>query len=155
MSMLKGKRGVSPVIATVLLVGMVIVTGLIVFTWIRGLSQEAITKFGGQNIELSCKDVSIDGSYSNGQLSISNPGNVPVYGIKLKISGTGISDTKNIRDLTDWPLYGIDRGGAFSGDINLDGASEVTLIPVLVGDSESGRRSFTCDGSDGFKIQIN
>ena len=47
------KSGLSPVIATVLLVGLVVVSGLIIFMWFRGLTQEAVVKFD-QNIQLVC-----------------------------------------------------------------------------------------------------
>ena len=50
--MVMKKRGVSPVIATILLIGIVIVIALIVFLWLRGMQQEAITKFEGMNVEI-------------------------------------------------------------------------------------------------------
>jgi flagellin-like protein len=75
------KRGVSPVIATVLLIGIVIVIGLIIFLWLRGLTQEAVFKFD-QNIELTCNDVKFSSSYSSGTLTISNTGNVAIYDIE-------------------------------------------------------------------------
>ncbi|MAG78897.1 hypothetical protein CMI40_00795, partial [Candidatus Pacearchaeota archaeon] len=39
------KKGVSPVIATVLLVAIVVIIGLIIFQWFRGMTQESIIKF--------------------------------------------------------------------------------------------------------------
>jgi len=44
------KKGVSPVIATVLLIAMVVVIALIIFLWFRGLTKEAITKFDVRNL---------------------------------------------------------------------------------------------------------
>ena len=37
------KKGVSPVIATVLLIAIVIVIGLIIFLWFRSLTKDALT----------------------------------------------------------------------------------------------------------------
>ena len=53
------KKGVSPVIATILLIGIVIVIGLIIFLWLRSLTQEAVTKFD-KNVELFCEDFNFD-----------------------------------------------------------------------------------------------
>jgi len=44
------KKGLSPVIATMLLIAIVVVIGLIIFLWFRGMTEEAITKFDGTNI---------------------------------------------------------------------------------------------------------
>ena len=64
------KKGVSPVIATVLLIGIVIALGLVVFFWFRSFTQEAVTKFGGENIQLVCNNVQFEGSYSSTYQSI-------------------------------------------------------------------------------------
>ena len=61
------KRGVSPVIATVLLISMVVIIGIIIFLWFRGMVGETVTKFG-KNIELACEDVVFDASYSTSTL---------------------------------------------------------------------------------------
>ena len=66
------KKGVSPIIATILLIALTIIIALIVFQWMKGFTKEAITKFDGTNIELVCNDVQFEASYSNGNLVISN-----------------------------------------------------------------------------------
>jgi|TARA_Y100000310_G_scaffold114158_1_gene112660 flagellin-like protein len=143
---LQNKRAVSPVIATVLLIGLVVVIALIVFLWFKGLTQEAIIKFD-KNVELVCDEVQFEANYLNGVLSISNIGNVPIYGIKVKISDGGNHETKGLKDLSGWPTTGLNQGKTFSGDIsdNVVSADSVTLTPVLVGSSDSGEKSYTCD----------
>src|SRR3989344_782855 len=74
----KKKKGVSPVIATVLLITMVIIIGLIIFLWIKGLVIEGCEKFD-KACELNCEDVMFDADYSNGILAVSNTGNVPIF----------------------------------------------------------------------------
>jgi phage gp45-like len=49
------------------------------------MSQEAITKFGDENIELTCEKVEINADYTAPVLSVVNDGNVPIYGLKVKI----------------------------------------------------------------------
>ena len=149
------KRGVSPVIATTLLIAMVVVTGLIIFLWFRGFTQEAVTKFGGTNIELVCGDVRFDSSYSSGNLDIINEGNVPIYSFKLKVESPGSHATLDIEDAAgSWPATGLNQGGTFSGDISssVSGAEKITVIPVLRGTSDKGARTHDCDEQYGEEI---
>jgi flagellin-like protein len=136
------KRGLSPVIATVLLLAMVVVIGLIVFLWFRGMTQETVTKFGGQNIEMICDQVEFDASYSNGALYLSNIGNVPIFDIKMKVFKEGSYETQ---ELTDFD--GLNQGASFvSGDVSseIGSASKIILTPVLIGNSEKGERTYKC-----------
>src|SRR3989344_7665665 len=89
------KRGLSPVIATVLLIAIVVVLGLIVFLWIRGIVGESLVKVDGRNVQLVCDEVEFEAEYSSstGFLYFSNTGNVPIYKIKAKISGAGSYST--------------------------------------------------------------
>ncbi len=87
-----GKRGISPVIATVLLVSIVLVLGLIIFMWARLTVKSGVEKFG-ETITTACDDVSLSVSYEDdGSLSITNTGSrVPVYNIQMRVdSGGGI-----------------------------------------------------------------
>jgi len=141
------RKGVSPIIATVLLIGMVIALALIVFVWMRALTKETITKFEDENIELACDKVKFEANYGIGQLSVLNSGSVSIYDIKVKVSNTGATITKSVRESSpnSWPRFGLNPGGAFLGDITgLDG-DEVKLIPVLLGNSDTGKKTFTCD----------
>ena len=150
---LRKKRGISPVIATVLLVAMVVVIGLIIFLWFRGITEEAVTKFGGTNIELVCEDVEFLSDYSAaGILSISNIGNVPIFGMKARISEQGGYETLNIGDLSvGWPDIGLRQGGTFSGNLmeEFAGADQVLLIPVLMGTSAQGEQTYVCEDKYG------
>ena len=149
------KQGVSPVIATTLLIAMVVVTGLIIFLWFRGFTQEAITKFGGVNVELVCGDVQFDSSYSSGNLLLSNTGNVPIYSFKLKVEKPGSFETLDIENISgNWPKTGLNQGGVFSGDISSSalGAEKITVIPVLRGTTESGAKTHACDEQYGEEI---
>ncbi|KKL09327.1 hypothetical protein LCGC14_2566980 [marine sediment metagenome] len=154
----KSGKGISPVIATVLLVAMVLVIGLIIFLWFRGITQEAVTKFGGTNIELVCNDVGFSSSYSSGILSLSNTGNVPIFGMKLKVSSQGSHKTHDLRDISgNWPSIGLRQGGTFSsGDLSstISGASEALVIPVLIGSSERGEQSHVCDEQYGQELVL-
>lgn len=136
------ERGLSPVIATVLLISMVVVIGLIIFLWFKGMTQESITKFDGTSIELACNDVVFGASYSSGVLSISNDGNVPIYGMKMKVFEEKGHNTMNLNR-----FQGLPQGGTFSGSIlsDIGNADKIILTPVLLGTSDQGERTFSCD----------
>ena len=155
------RKGVSPVIATVLLISMVVIIALIIFLWFRNINKEAITKFDGTNVEIVCSDVKFESSYSSGILYVLNRGNVPLYSMKMKIFNSGSYSTVDLQDISDssWPEKGLNPGGAFSSatlSSQIDAADEVILIPVLIGISEdSGEEKLhTCDDALGQKLAI-
>lgn len=144
---MKKEKGLQPVVATVLLVVMVIVIGLIVFLWFRGMQEETITKFGGENVKLVCDDVYFEADYSGTTLYLSNSGNVPIFGMELKAYAPGSHTTENLREFSDvWPDAGLNQGGTFSDDISIT-ADELVLIPVLIGETDSGKKTYVCDES--------
>ena len=144
MNIIKNKKGISPVIATVLLIAMVVAISLIIFIWFRSLMKETVTKFEGENIELACDKVAFDASYSGGTLYISNTGNVPIYSLNVKTSSGVSHETKNIKDLSsNWPETGLNSGGDFSDEITLDGS--VTVSPILLGVSGGEEKTYECD----------
>src|SRR4030042_3226064 len=102
------KKGVSPVIATILLIALVIVIALIIFLFMRGIGEEAITKFGNENIKLACQKVELDKDYSDGALVISNLGEVPIFDMMVKLDKGGNYETIGLRELpnSNWPSSG-------------------------------------------------
>ena len=105
----RGRKGVSPVIATILLIGIVIAIGVIIFLWVRGFVKEEGTKFG-KNVRLVCDDINFDASYSGGILSISNVGNVPIFRVKIELYSSGSFVTKDITDVSsNWLSTGLSK----------------------------------------------
>jgi len=153
-------KAISPVIATVLLVAIVVVIGLIIFMWFKGLSEETITKFGRKNIKLVCNDVKFDASYSGtGTLSISNTGTVPIFDFQIKKSKAGSYSSIYLSEINgvDWGELGLNPGGVFSGDVSsavTSNVEELLLIPVLRGKSKKGEKNYVCEERHGFKIVI-
>jgi flagellin-like protein len=153
------KRGLSPVITTVLLIALTLVIIAIVFLWFRGMVEEGVTKFG-KNIQLVCDDVEFDADYSSGTLSIVNNGNVPIYKVNIRLSQAGIYQTKDIKDLSggsSWPSTGLAQGGIFSAYIGNDvptGTDKIIVLPVLIGTSAKGKKTFICEGQYGQEISV-
>lgn len=150
--MMRQKRGLSPVVATVLLIGIVVVIALIVFLWFRGITEEAITKFDRQNVKLVCEEVEFDASYSGSTIFISNNGNVPIFQIKAQISGEGSHSTEIVGQDQNWPALGLNQGGTYSGTLSTQPGDTVLLIPVLIGKTSNGERTYTCDERYGVEL---
>lgn len=143
---MKKERGLQPVVATILLIAMVIIIALIVFLWFRGMKEETIVKFGDTNVKLVCGDVYFEADYYDGNLYLSNSGTVPIFGMELKEYKIGSHITKDLRELSDWPEAGLNQGGTFSGSVSIDsGVNELVLVPVLIGETESGKKTYVCD----------
>jgi len=51
-----GKKGVSPIIATVLLISIALVLALIIFLWARSFTSEQLQKFD-EPVENACENV--------------------------------------------------------------------------------------------------
>jgi flagellin-like protein len=150
------KRGLSPVITTVLLIALVVVSTSIVFLWFRGMVEEGVTKFG-KNIKLVCDDVGFEADYNSGTISIVNNGNIPIFRVNLRISSGGNFETKDITEISggeNWPDAGLAQGGAFSGSINVEDADTVTVLPVLIGTSSSGQKTYICGGEYGKELTV-
>ena len=142
------RKGVSPVIATVLLIGMVIALALIVFIWTKSFTKETITKFDDENIELACQKVEYQASMEqSGNISLSNSGNVPIYDFRVKTFDAGAQTSETMRkDGTGFPKAGLNPGdaalvGGFSGE-------NIIIIPILLGNSDEGKKTFVCENQE-------
>ena len=148
------KKGVSPVIATVLLIGLTIAIGTTIFLGAKKMQQKTIL-VEGENAGLACDTVSFEATYSDERIYLSNTGNIPLHNFKIKISKGSAYETEYIDQITsDWG-DGIEGGGGFSSDIDLDfDVEKIVLIPILLGDSEGGKETFECPEWDGLLIDI-
>jgi len=142
------KRGISPVIATVLLIVLVIIIALIIFLWARGLVKEKITKFGTA-IELVCQQTSLSAQYSGGKVIITNEGDVPVYGVAVKKQKRGKTETKE-------ELVSLGPGESKKITITeVGGYENLLIVPILLGKSEKGsNKKYTCPDSTGVRVEL-
>ncbi|MDP4039465.1 MAG: hypothetical protein Q8P57_02710 [Candidatus Pacearchaeota archaeon] len=152
------KRGVSPVIATVLLIAIVMVLGAIIFLWARAFLSEGAIK-AGKAVEISCADVNFESQIvsegcgtNNAALDINNIGNVPIYGFVVKewkeSTGSLIVDN-NIESGTITP--GSSAKICLGKPIGDEDAFSV--IPKLLAEDSEGRNSvYTCPEEHGIII---
>jgi flagellin-like protein len=98
------KKGLSPVIASVLLILLVVALAIIVFLWSRGFLFEQIEKFGKPVKEL-CKAtefnvVLVSGLGSNSVLEFVNIGDVNINSFQLKLTKEGNSEVEIFKMIT-------------------------------------------------------
>src|SRR3989344_2922983 len=158
------KKGVSPVVATVLLIAIVVVIAIIVFLWLRkGLIPETILK-SGKNIQLNCDEVDFTASLGGGYIEITNDGNVPIQDFNVKLIGEGSSSQKTIQEIITagtFPTGGLQQSKSFSQPYNTvtgyidSSVKQIILIPVLRGVSEDdgNEKDYVCNENNfGFEI---
>lgn len=134
------KRGVSPIVSTVLLILIVIILALIIFFWARSFVGEKIEKFD-KPIEDVCKDVNFRASIEGNNLILVNRGNVPIYEINVKQMSAGTSKI-------DGYIIDLEKGGSKNKTISIDYSTTtgIEVVPVLLGESGSKRSKFACEG---------
>ena len=153
------KKGLSPVIATVLLIAIVIAMSLIIFLWFRGMTEEAITKTGGEHIKLTCDDVEFSAEYDSNEqvIYVTNDGTVPIYSIMIDAFYDGRHEAEDITEINTpnpWLAGGLKQGGTYSGYIGGhvgSGAEKLEIIPILIGNSDEGRKTYVCEDSRSIK----
>ncbi|MEK6873794.1 MAG: archaellin/type IV pilin N-terminal domain-containing protein [Nanoarchaeota archaeon] len=138
------KRGISPVIATVLLIAIVVVIATIIFIWASNFVGEDIEKFGS-SIKNACVDVDLEVSeITPGYLNIINRGQVPVFAVNLKVDdGSGNSEISKCTG-----SFSPGQTGVLNIGNDCDASGEVTVIsviPVLVGTSGDENKEYACE----------
>ncbi len=129
------KRGLSPVIATVLLISIVIALALIVFLWAKGFIKEAVEK-QGLPAEQACDEVELEASVAGGFLYLTNRGNIPIFEIEKIEKTSGRTDKENIEVKLNV--------GQTKSAITVTPGAEVEIIPIILGESESGVKKYVC-----------
>lgn len=139
------KKGLSPVIATVLLISITLVLAVIIFIWAKSFIGERAQKFE-EPIENSCDNIKFNAEYIGGEIKIVNQGNVPLWGLEVREKGFGSlteSGTFDEQTISSGETGRIDTG-VLSG--------EVVLVPIILGESGGEAKAYTCDDSYGLTI---
>jgi len=140
---MNNKRGLSPIISTILLVVIALSLFLLIFLWVKSFQGEKISKFNSP-IENACQNVdlriSVIGSKST--LQIENDGNVPVYKVEV-FEVTGGSSKK-----ISTPAINLLAGKTTTISLNGNGcpsSAQIKVIPVLLGKTEKGaQKEYVC-----------
>ncbi|MDH3353388.1 MAG: hypothetical protein OEL87_02995 [Nanoarchaeota archaeon] len=137
------KRGLSPIIASVLMILLVLVLASIIFLWARGFISEQIEKFG-KPVEELCSSIDFEVVRVGDDLEIINRGDIDIHHLDVKLFEGGNSEIGKFN-------FQIDAGDAVRKPVTLtmsDGSSpdKITVYPALVGNvrGKSSNKVFTC-----------
>jgi len=139
--MQRGKKALSPVITTILLVMIAIILAIIILMWARGFIKEGVQKFDSP-IEDICRQVAFNAQVAGSkEISVINSGDVPIHKFGVEISGVG-SDIVYSNELNF--VSGSSR--AFTVNETVQG-SKIKIIPVLLGQfSDGSLHEYSCRG---------
>lgn len=153
------KKAVAPVIATILLIAIAVILAGVIFIWAKGFIGEKIQKEGSA-IELACDEIAdngaIEAEYVSGSLNIVNKGNIPVYGVDIKAVGAGERRTFRIFEGEGSGLT-IATGETASvklSDEEISGATELFVVPIILGEKGTNKVAYTCGESTGISVQV-
>ncbi len=159
----EGRKGVSPVVASVLLVVVVVILASIIFIWARSFIKEAIKK-NDLTADQACSEIQFDASLvvSGNQaiIDVVNKGNVALYQFNIKKIGAGRSDVEHV------PLKGgtgLNGGEGDSFSVNAtypNGATsanykEMLLIPEILGSAQKSKKVYTCPEKYGLNLEVS
>ncbi|MBS3089456.1 hypothetical protein J4461_01075 [Candidatus Pacearchaeota archaeon] len=163
------KRGLSPVIATVLLISIVLVLAVIIFLWARSYLGETTQKdLGGgpEPIENFCDDIRFDVEvFENASYVYAaavNRGDVPLYGLSiqkksggsLKLSGKFEGGEKVIKSGESSIIILKDNSNLRNNPPDLDAGDVVRVLPILLGEKGTAQEEYICGSEFGKEITI-
>lgn len=138
------KRGISPIVATILLIAVAVAAFVFIFAWMRGFVKESVEKLG-EPAENACQSMAFTANLAEDKqtIFINNQGNIPIYGFNVEKEVQGSTFMKFVR-----PADGnINAGESDSLSIDLSGAEKVRAVPVLLGTGKSSGKGklFPCE----------
>ncbi len=155
--MIKWKRGVSPIIATMLLIAIALVLAVIIFLWAKSFVGEKLQKdlgYGPEAIETVCEKVDLsanaikDGAYL--KISAINRGNIPIY--QLQVKKKGISSRQIINDKLAFTgpraqgsLLSGEAGTAQDKIISVSKDDKIIIIPIILGEIDEKTKGYLCE----------
>ncbi len=163
------KKGISPVIASVLLVVVVVVLATIIFIWARSFIKEAIKK-NELTAEQACSEIKFDASLSlvsdgaGGSkvttVDVVNKANIALYQFNIQKIGEGRSDVEHVSLQDGLGLNG-GEGTSFVLQVNYTRGSttavyqQLHLIPEILGTSNQAKKIFTCPEKYGLTLDVS
>jgi flagellin-like protein len=144
------KRGLSPVVATTLLVSITLVLAVIIFFWARSFISETIEK-NGRTVDMSCEDVDFFTEIRDGKLFMQNIGSVAIYAIEIRVEGNGEINEIGQADTT----IGAGESGEFNLPEGINVGDTIIAVPILLGETDTKQVSYACDIDYGVSTQYN
>jgi len=149
MRRLINKRGLSPVIATVLLISIALILAVIIFLWARSFVSEKVQKFSAP-IENACPDISFEAEadVAQSKINVVNRGTVALYGIEVRKVSAG-----TVEGALSFPDSTIADGETSSVTVaNINEGDELLIVPIILGEAKGSKKAYTCDEKYGYPI---
>ena len=154
------KKGLSPIVATSILIVIVIVLAIIILFWARGFIKEAVIKEiagNSKRAEEFCKEIGMRGFVNEDDtFGFENTGTIPIFAYRINLKRIGKSDIIRV---------GNEKGGSVNpGSIVIITDSivkdileykeyeSVKIIPILLGKVEGRIQSYDCPEINGIDI---
>lgn len=158
--MMFNKRGITPVIATALLVGLAVVIAFIIFLWAKSTLAEQYLKFN-EPVERSCDSINFESEiYRIGneyKFSVVNRGNVPLYGFKIYHDGDGeVKEVANIQCIgsNGAPITLANGESCEKSILGVNSEMNVIVVPQMLAERGNQEVPYTCDRSFGEEIDV-
>jgi flagellin-like protein len=121
------KKGLSPVITTILLVLLAVILAGIIFLWAKGFVKEGLVKFG-EPIERACEKIKFEAAISGEDILLTNRGDVPIYKLRVVSSSAGSSSgVESSQAINPGESKTITEVSAVSGS---------KVVPIILGTSK-------------------
>jgi len=160
--MKKNKRGLSPVVTTVLLIALVVILAIIILLWAIAFIPESILK-GERAIESVCDDVAFEASFKDipetneDEIWVSNNGNVNIHAFEVGFYLEGDVSKEEVvpQDIGGGEPITLRQG--VSGKMTVDvpkGTTKITLLPILIGTVGEREVKYLCKNHPGEELII-
>ncbi|MEK6800430.1 MAG: archaellin/type IV pilin N-terminal domain-containing protein [Nanoarchaeota archaeon] len=147
------KRGLSPVIATMLLVALTLVLATIIFLWARNFVGESIQK-DGREIGSFCEQVAFNAETAGNKINIENLGDIPIFAVEIKKKKV-VGEIKEIgtieQSISSGQSAEIEIPNEIQNEISL--GDKITVTPILLGETETHKKAHVCEDY-GVEIEV-
>jgi len=148
------RRGLSPIIATVLLISIALILAIIIFIWARSFVSEKLQKFN-EPVEFACEKISFEAESTliDEELSIDvvNRGEISLYGFEIRKKGFagGSIEAVGIANEESGIRGSIRSGETGSTTIQFSGkeGDTIIIIPMIIGEMGNIRKAYACEDS--------
>ncbi len=144
------KRGLSPVIASVLLIAIALVVATMIFIWAKNFVKEKTLKFD-EPIENSCQNVKfsaeadLNSADEELTISVNNIGNVAIYGAEIRRKIAGSNENLGAGYFDNGLSPGIGKSIVLDvADKDVRISDELSIIPILLGETKDYNKPHVC-----------
>jgi len=154
---LVNKKGLSPIVATSILILIVIILAIIILLWARGFVGEAVIKeIAGseKRAEDFCREIKMKGIVNDDDtFGFENIGNVPIFAYKVQTENDGNVDVHRVDNNQGGSVNpGFSVIARYSSVSPYSAYESVKIIPILLGKTDGSTQEFECPEINGILI---